>query len=102
MSQDLHPHYHSPSPLELTLKNELIGQKITIFWDGDNVYYPAVIVNYNPEDDTFSVLYENDETKEIYKENLRTANWKIWKGSNEEYQSVLKVIFIFYFFQTVF
>lgn len=62
-----------------------MGKKITIFWDGDVVYYPCTIVGYDGPSDKFLVEYEENNTGERYTEDLRSSNWKIWAGTDAEY-----------------
>ncbi len=39
--------YRIPTNEEKSQKQDLIGKKITIFWDGDDVYYPGVVKGYD-------------------------------------------------------
>lgn len=69
--------FEVPSSLEASWTEELVGHRITIFWDGDNAFYPCLVVRYHPMKDKFSVRYENDDSGVEYLENLRKASWKI-------------------------
>lgn len=79
-------HFESPSATERSYGAELVGSLIVVFWDGDNVYYPAKVVSYENEQDKFNVLYENDDSGGLYSEDLRQSVWKIWRGSHEQMQ----------------
>ena len=77
--------YRVPSATEIVLRQELINAKISIFWDGDNVYYPCTITGYDEITDKFSVVYEENDSGEVYLEDLRTSTWKIWSGTESEF-----------------
>ena len=77
--------YRAPSATEAAFRQELVGSKITIFWDGDNAFYPCIVKGYDDKTDTFSVLYEENDNGEVYSENLRTSKWKIWDGSDADF-----------------
>lgn len=77
--------YRIPTNEEKSQKQDLIGKKITIFWDGDDVYYPGVVKGYDEKDDKYSVLYDGDISGEVYTEDLVQSAWKIWAGTDEEY-----------------
>lgn len=77
--------YRIPSAEEKQLGQELIGKKITIFWDGDNVFYPCIVTEYDATNDKFGVVYEENSTGEKYTEDLKSSAWKIWAGTDAEY-----------------
>lgn len=72
--------FRCPTFEERTNKADLIGRRIEIFWDGDNVYYPASVKSYDVETGVFHVKYENDPGGDDYEENLDSTNWNIWDG----------------------
>jgi hypothetical protein len=73
-------------PTDSTLYGEkLISKRISVYWDGDNVYYPCLVKKYISSSDKHMVVYENDFSGKEYPENLRKQYWKIWTGSEEEY-----------------
>jgi hypothetical protein len=78
--------FREPNSEELLLKSDLIGKHIKIYWDGDDVFYPADVVSYDEASKLHSVLYENDETEKLYSENLLGSIWKIWCGTEEEFE----------------
>lgn len=83
--------YRVPTAEEKLQKHELVGRKISIFWDGDNVFYPGIIKGYDEKTDAFSVVYDEGGDEEAYTEDLRTSTWKIWSGSDEEYAKAVEV-----------
>lgn len=83
--------YRSPTAEEKTQNHELVGKRISIFWDGDNVYYPGLVTAYDPNGDKFSVVYEESSPGEVYTEDLRSSTWKIWSGTDEEYAATLEM-----------
>lgn len=78
-------HFDKPSAVEINSGLELVGRKIAILWDGDKVFYPAVIARHDPSNGAFVVKYHNDESDAEYLENLRKTVWKIWRGTDEEF-----------------
>lgn len=56
---------------------EFVGVKISIFWDGDNVYYPCTVVRYDSEKDEFFVKYDSDKGDVEHCEDLRNGKWKV-------------------------
>ncbi len=42
---------------------DLIGKRIGIYWDGDNVYYPADVVNFIAENGMHIVKYVEGATQ---------------------------------------
>lgn len=77
--------YRFPSRDEKLLGQELIGKKITIFWDGDNVFYPCTVTGFDGSNGKFTVEYEENSSGEKYTEDLKSSSWKIWAGTDEEY-----------------
>jgi hypothetical protein len=61
----------------LKFPGEFVGCNISIFWDGDNVFYPCTVVRYDTETDKFAVRYVNDETNEESIEDLQTSKWQV-------------------------
>ena len=65
-------------------KSKLIiksGSRVEIFWDGDYVFYPAVVVKYDVAGGKHTVVYDNDDTGEEYSEDLKTTLFRIWDES---------------------
>lgn len=58
---------------------EWIGKEIDVFWDGDNVYYPAVIVRVADGPHKITVQYENTEGE--FDEDLSATPWRIWASA---------------------
>eukprot|EP01037_Dinobryon_pediforme_P031836 gene31836-36509_t len=78
-------HFDKPSTVEINSGFELVGRKIAILWDGDKVFYPAVIARHDPSNGAFVVKYHNDDSDAEYLENLRKTVWKIWRGTDDEF-----------------
>ena len=78
-------HYRFPTAEEKLLKGDLTGRKISIFWDGDNLYYPGVVSGYNEKNGHYLVTYDENDSDEPYDEDLKNSKWKIWNGSDEDY-----------------
>ena len=71
--------FRDPTPTEKALSSDLIGKRVEIFWDGDNIFYSGRIKGYKSRNGTHAVLYDNDETGKIYEENLRTSVWRVYE-----------------------
>lgn len=93
--------FESPSATERAYGVELVGQFVGIWWDGDNVFYPARILSYEPEQDKFTVLYENDDSGGQYSEDLHQSVWKIWRGSYEQMQEYFQNLVCKYFLSSL-
>lgn len=85
----MHEQYCDPLPEEADSKEGLVGARITIYWDGDDAYYPCRVIEYVPESQQHVVLYEKDSSDAKYPEDLKSSKWKIWRGSDEEYEAML-------------
>jgi hypothetical protein len=73
----------------------LVNKRISIYWDGNDEFFPALVLTFDRETDQFSVLYDGPDDQ-IYKENLKESVWKIWDENYEECdESVLNVRKIF-------
>lgn len=77
--------FRNPTKEERSGDERLVNQRIAIYWDGDNVYYPGRVVSYNAEAATAQVLYENDESGEQYEESLAEVRWLLWDESAENH-----------------
>lgn len=77
--------YRFPTREEKQFGQELVGKKITIYWDGDNVFYPCTVIEFDSSNGKFNVEYEENSDGEKYSEDLKTSTWKIWAGTEEEY-----------------
>ena len=69
----------------------LVGRRISIWWDGDNVFYPAKVVDYQESDGAHVVKYDNDDGGALTAEILSTQQWQIWDGSDEEFDAYNQV-----------
>lgn len=78
--------YRDPTEEEKRNPSSLIGSRVAIWWDGDNVFYPCQLLTYNSVTSTCMVLYENDATNQQYEENLNETRWKLWDNqvSNDD------------------
>eukprot|EP01038_Epipyxis_sp_PR26KG_P004667 gene4667-6556_t len=73
--------YRDPTDEEIAkLDNpeDVVNNKIAIWWDGDNIYYPGIIAGYNPRKNHFRVKYDNDTSGIIYDEDLSSTKWRIF------------------------
>ena len=84
--------FRDPTADELVATNELIGHRINIWWDGDFVFYPCKITGYQEEDNMHLVKYDNDDTGPMYPELLSKQPWKIWNGTDEEFDAYNNVV----------
>jgi hypothetical protein len=78
-----------PTEDERNSKESLVGWRITIYWDGDDAFYPCRVMSYDPATGQHNVQYENDNSSIPYAENLTTSNWKAWRGSDDDYAIML-------------
>ena len=69
--------FRAPSDRERRNGKELIGKKVQIYWDGDNVYYAGIVMAFTPGDEegAYKVQYTD---RKIHKENLGASDWLIW------------------------
>lgn len=79
--------FEKPSLQEVYGGEGLIGKKIAILWDGDKVFYPANIIRYDPSTQAYTVCYHKDDSGSEYAENLKKTVWKVWRGSDEEFEA---------------
>jgi hypothetical protein len=76
--------YRYPNEDEIRFQRELIGSKIEIYWDGDEIFYPALVTEFDESTGLHTVLYDNDDTNEAYKEDLSSTKWKLFDESATE------------------
>lgn len=76
-SEEVIDTFTPPTDEERQWSVNLVGWRISIYWDGDDVFYPALVTKYDNESDKFLVLYENDDTGIQYVEDLRHLTWKL-------------------------
>jgi hypothetical protein len=81
--------YEIPTSEEKSSDGHLVGARITIYWDGDDAFYPARVMSYDKSQDSYVVFYENDSSGVKYTEDLKRSTWKLWKGSDEDYSKML-------------
>jgi hypothetical protein len=79
-----------PSPAEKVATMGIVGRIVSIWWDGDNVFYPGKVVGYQKNDGKHQVMYDNDDKGAVSKEKLSKQPWKIWDGEEEEYAAYKK------------
>ena len=79
--------FREPTAEEAVATTALVGHRINIWWDGDNAFYPCKIVAFNEEDKMHLVKYDNDEEGPLSPELLSKQPWKIWNGSDEEFDA---------------
>ncbi len=82
--------YEIPSQDDIHGNERLVGARITVYWDGDDAFYPCRVVNYDKSQDRHTVLYENDASGVRYSEDLKKSTWKVWKGTDEDYMKMLQ------------
>ena len=76
-----------PTPEEQEATHGLIGRRINIWWDGDQVFYPGKIVGYQDADNMHQLKYDNDDEGPVCTEQLSKQPWKIWNGNDEEFDA---------------
>lgn len=91
--------------------DELSGCKISIYWDGDNVYYPGTVISFDSNSKKHSVVYDNDDSNLEYEEDLLVSQWKVlvnrengerWKGNIPVLKKTInhvpeEVLFLYHF-----
>ena len=80
-----------PTAEQLTSTVGLTGKRISLWWDGDAVFFSAKVVDYEAAGNVHNVRYDNDDTYELYPETLSKQPWKIWTGSEEEFRAYNKL-----------
>lgn len=80
-----------PTAEQRAAKSGLIGKRISLWWDGDAVFFPAKVIDYDAAAGIHNVRYENDETLELYPEVLTKQPWKIWTGGEEQFKAYNKL-----------
>ena len=78
--------YRDPNEVESTFTTQLVNRRISIYWDGDDVYYSATVVGYTVRTNTHLIEYDNDDGT-IREEVLNTQSWKIWTGTTAQFQA---------------
>lgn len=67
----------------------MVGKHIQVYWDGDKVFYPAVVRGYVKESGVYLVVYDGDgDSAAQTAENLKSQplNYvKVWRGDDEQY-----------------
>lgn len=81
-----------PSAELLVSTTEIIGKRISLWWDGDAIFFSAKVVDYDATASVHNVRYDNDDTYEIYPETLSKQPWKIWGGNEDEFRAYNKLI----------
>jgi hypothetical protein len=76
-----------PSPAEKVATDGLIGRRVNIWWDGDNVFYPGKIVGYQSTDGAHQVKYDNDDEGPVCAEQLSKQPWKLWSGTEADFDA---------------
>lgn len=92
--------YEVPSAEDINSNERLVGSRITVYWDGDDAFYPCRVMSYDKMQDRYIVLYENDPSQVRYPEDLKKSTWKLWKGSDEDYMKMLAEQVSPYFYST--
>lgn len=78
--------YRNPEPDEIKTRLP-VGTRLNIYWNGDKRYYPCKIVGFNDKKHhIYNVLYEEDDSGIQYNEDLNKSKFKIWAGTDEEYE----------------
>jgi hypothetical protein len=78
--------YRALSEEEKVSGPKLIGSKIAIFWDGDDLFYPGTVTAFREETNTHLVKYDTGENDEVYEESTRDSVWLIEDTEASEIQ----------------
>lgn len=80
-------HFRDPTPDELAASaGDLVGRRISLWWDGDEVFYPCKVVSFDESTGVINVKYDNDDAGPICEEKLENQAWKIWTGTDEDFE----------------
>lgn len=79
--------YGRPTSEEQSSGHGLVGARISIYLQYEKKCYPCRVLKYIPDRQTYEVLYEEDDSQEVYEEDLRSTSWKVWRGTDAEYQA---------------
>lgn len=83
--------FSEPSAEQRAAKSGLIGKRISLWWDGDAVFFPAKVIDFDEKAGIHNVRYDNDDTHELYPETLSKQPWKIWSGGEEDFKTYNKI-----------
>jgi hypothetical protein len=79
--------FRDPTAEEVASSGEsLVGRRISLWWDGDQVFYPCRVVSFDSNSGIINVKYDNDDGGPICEERLENQAWKIWSGTDEEFE----------------
>ena len=69
---------------------KFVGLILSIFWDGDDAYYPCEVTGYDATSLQHTVRYFNANNEDEAKatEDFSSTLWKIWPGSKDQYLSL--------------
>ena len=83
--------------------DKLINKIISIYWDGDKIYYPCEILSYDSNSNIYNVKYFGGNEED--NENLVKTKWRLWTGTKDEFlaqyeppEDVSLFIYIYIFF----
>ena len=79
--------FFPPRAEENNATRALVGRRISIYWDGDRVFFPAKVLDYRDSDGKHVVKYDNDADGDVYDELLRGQKWRIWRGTDAEFDA---------------
>ena len=82
--------FSEPSAEQRAARSGLIGKRISLWWDGDAVFFPAKVIDFDETANIHNVRYDNDDTHELYPETLSKQPWKIWNGGEEDFKTYNK------------
>ena len=68
--------------------DDLVGRIVSIFWDGDDEYYPCEVTSYNDSSKEHTVVYfdGNEKSSEV----LSEVKLKLWSGTKSEFNAYYK------------
>lgn len=84
------PTFREPTEDEKSTRGaKFVGLIISIFWDGDNAYYPCEVTGYESSTKHHQVKYFNAESEEEANatEDLSNTPWKLWSGTKDQFFS---------------
>jgi hypothetical protein len=82
------PTFREPTEDEKSARGaKFVGLVLSIFWDGDDAYYPCEVTGYDGTTQQHTVKYFNAVSEEEANatEDLSASTWKIWPGSKDQY-----------------
>lgn len=84
------PSFRDATEEERNLREQLVGRRVSIYWEGDSVFYPGKVVDYDEMNQLYKVQYDEGDEPPYDEDLSNLPRWMIFEGTEADYTAFVQ------------